>query len=410
MPSFNAKALRESSKLWLDWFVALFQAAFIVFVLAGSVFVWAYLRSVGAPLPAADLPAMTSLFLSVTLIYGVLAALVAGFFLVPAIVNKFSPTAYDNVRPVGFTYTRWIAFAKKLMFFDATYYLALIGFSVEITESRADGQFRNSAVAIGIFLGILLTLFYSRESSKQTGSVGPAVVVMGALLDVFLTLCHVRESRGQAIIAKFHRHLEWLRSWIKIATQSVLHALFGLLWSITVFLVARRVILVWAAPSHDLKRTSVFAVLLVIAILYAALKFVSDPVKPFSATMILVVPMAVWSPSSVGAMTLRMVGVGGGIPVSILLAPLPGAKPDVEMLETRCLILNSGSQVIFRPRMQPASVSCDDSRAPFLATFPAKSSPIPGIFSSIDIVPAARVLEIVPVMSARNAATSLGRL
>ncbi len=79
-------SMRETSKPLLEWALDASKLALPGAILAGSFFVFAYLQSVGAPLPTADLPAMTSLFLSILLLFGAFATGCAALVLLPAVM------------------------------------------------------------------------------------------------------------------------------------------------------------------------------------------------------------------------------------------------------------------------------------------------------------------------------------
>ena len=368
MHPFNVKMLRESSKLWFDWFLTLFQLAFVVSALAGSVFVWIYLRSVGAPLPAADLPALTSLFLAVTILFSLFGIIGSVFIVLPSIIcgvpRKFRDQVDAAERSALSCGKRLTAWSMKTVLFNGAFYLSLIG--------------------------LLITVLFRLLDYRQV-----IIVILFIALGIVCSYVRARTLVG------------WDPSFRREAVFcSAGNGLVGFLWSFSIFWPA----VIWF-PFKGIMSIDEWAdmLLIVIAPVYLSLTSLADKTRwrgVLALTTCIVLVPSIACPSSIGAGTLRMLGVGGGMPVSILLAPLPGTKPDVEMLETRCLILNSGSQMILRPRTGPESVSCADSRAPFLA----KSSPLPGIFSSVDIVPTARVLEIVPLMPTRNAAINLGRL
>lgn len=155
----RGELFREKTKPWLEWHVDALKVLITLFVFSGAGFVFFYLQSVGAPFSVADLPALTSLFLSVSLLFGFVAVNVAAFVLVPSISCAVPEKAHLRLETSrqgssGF----FFRLLRKTVLLDMPFYCSLMGVLAALIWSPAIfWQFL--FVAIGILIGLSLNYY-----------------------------------------------------------------------------------------------------------------------------------------------------------------------------------------------------------------------------------------------------------
>lgn len=190
------------------------------------------------------------------------------------------------------------------------------------------------------------------------------------------------------------RSAETLAAGWSVFGHSMLNALIGLLWSMTVL---RSTIRLFSTVLEKMSNSSaslfLLGLLLLIALIYSWPTFVSDRIRVAIAfvAVYLLLFAALLQPYSIGAFTLRLLGVGGGLPISIALENQ--SEADAADTKHACLVLNSGSQIILAPE-QSGSTPCAGSRAPFSTQLSLKPSSSPSPLPSLEILPMARVRQI----------------
>ena len=81
---------------------------------------------------------------------------------------------------------------------------------------------------------------------------------------------------------------------------------------------------------------------------------------PFIA-LLLVILIAYFEPFYAGRTTLRVLGIGGGIPVEVLQKyQAPGSNVIVGRIIRGCLLLNSGSKVAMRVKEGKEKIDCQN--------------------------------------------------
>ena len=363
--------MRETSKPSLEWALDASKLALPCAVASGSLSGFVYLQSIGAPLPTADLPAMTSLFLSTLVLYGASAVGGAMVVLLPAVL---CPVPGSVRQPVGAPLPPreaiLRAFRRRISIFDSGFYFGLLGF----------------------FVGY--AVYLSREK--------PGVLVMLLPMGLFVLIgssfgvCQASRARAGRTVQDAVEEMPSEIAWPEIAISSIRNAILGLLWSLIVLLPIVHLSGIDRGPLGARGDICWLSLILMMAVLYAGLTSMLNQTSVVVGLVALVVLLpAFLFPSSVGAGTLRLLGAGGGLPVSLLLAPPPGTVNQPAALEHGCLILNAGSQVVLVPRDPAVPVSCADTQAPFSM----KWRRVPPMFSSVELLPATRILAMRPPRS-----------
>ena len=104
-----------------------------------------------------------------------------------------------------------------------------------------------------------------------------------------------------------------------------------------------------------------------------------------SALLLLIAFMAL-KPDNLGGVTLRLLGVGGGIPISVTLKDV--RPSDSPVLTVRgCLILETGSQFAIHETQNPAD--CHSS-----AVSANRSAPPRPTFAGVDVYPMTDVVRL----------------
>ena len=364
-------SMRETSKPSLEWALDVIKLAVPGAIMSGSFFVLAYLQSMGAPLPTADLSAMTSLFLSILVLFGAFAIGGAMVVLLPAVLCSVPGSVRQPVgaaTPPREEILR--AFTRRALIFDSGFYFGLLGLFVGyvVYLSREKLGFLVMLLPMGLF------------------------VLIGAGFGVW----QARRARpGRAVRSAVEGAPSEI-AWPEIAISSIRNAILGLFWSLIVSLPMMHLFGIDHGPLGARGDICWLSLILMIAALYAVLTSMLNQTSVVVGLVALVVLLpAFLFPRSVGAGTLRLLGAGGGLPVSVLLAPAPGIANQPALPECGCLILNAGSQVVLLPKSLAGPAPCADAQAPFSM----KQGRAPTMFSKVELLPAVRVLRIGPPKS-----------
>ena len=369
-------SMREASKPLLEWLLDASKLALPGAVLSGSFFVFAYLQSVGAPLPTADLPAMTSLFLSILVLFGASAIGGAMVVLLPAVAcstPEIVRTRIDAGAPLPAARAGMLRAAlRRTLILDSGFYFGLIGLLVGCAAfAYRAARIGTGTMVLCIGLSVLTGTGFGLWRQYRSPT---------------------KHAAGSDAPEKAHPDVPWH----EIAFFSIRNALFGLLWSMLILLSALRLLRLDREPMDVRTEAYWVGLILLVAALYAVLTAVPRRIERLVALVTpLVLMPAITSPSSVGAGTLRLLGAGGGLPVSLLLAPPPGMANQPASPECGCLILNAGSEVVLLPKRLAGPAPCADTQAPFSM----KQRRAPTMFSKVELLPAARILRIGPAKS-----------
>ena len=361
-------SMRETSKPSLEWALDLSKLALPFAIVLGSFFGFAYLHSMGAPLPTADLPAMTSLFLSILVLFGAFAIGGAMVVLLPAMLCSVPGSVRQPVgAPTPPREEILRAFTRRTLIFDSGFYLGLLGLLVGyvVYSFRAKAGVLVMLLPMGLFvlIGASFGVWQGRQTHPERAVPG---VVEGVSPDF---------------------------AWHEIAIYSIRNAILGLLWSLIVLLPMMHLLGIDRGLVDARGDICWLSLILMIAVLYAGLTSMLNQTSLVVGLVAVVVLLpAFLFPSSVGAYARRLLGAGGGLPVSLLLAPPPGAADQPASPEHGCLILNAGSQVVLLPTRLSGPAPCGGTQAPFSM----KEQPSPTMLSKVEVLPATRILAMRP--------------
>ena len=115
--------------------------------------------------------------------------------------------------------------------------------------------------------------------------------------------------------------------------------------------------------------------------------------------LVLMVPavslcVAMFAPSYAGGIALRLLGIGGGFPISITVKSMPvGRQETVAVNKVGCLIIRSSSEIIVKTfdKRVPTVEDCVPSLLPGIGG----SGPSPAsMFSQVEVFPNSQLLQI----------------
>lgn len=112
---------------------------------------------------------------------------------------------------------------------------------------------------------------------------------------------------------------------------------------------------------------------------------------PF-AFLFLALMFVIYAPGYAGGLALRVLGIGGGIPISLTIKTMqPGTQETVAKTKTGCLIIKSGSEIIIRTTDNIAPKTCNPS---IFANISMESIGRIQMFSQVEVFPISQIIQI----------------
>lgn len=153
---------------------------------------------------------------------------------------------------------------------------------------------------------------------------------------------------------------------------------------------------VWIKIFHLSPKASAcwpFMFCLALMALYSVLTNARVRVFRLPAVILLtILALALYFPSFTGSLALRVLGIGGGIPISIAVKSELQNAPTIT--KVGCLIIRSGNELIMRTTAGPTPPTLDECRVHLFAGYEnSKGSQIP-TFKQVEVFPASQLIQI----------------
>jgi hypothetical protein len=374
---FNANSeTLNGYKTWVSLLIDVPKITVIFSTPIGLLLIGAYLLSERAPLPVADASTATSLIFVVA-VYTFAASLI--------FLAAFAPvvTCYVPLKERRRVLSERIRGTMR-----SKSWRKKIGSQYLIFQSGPYG-------VIGAFL---IMVIWDPPHAATSTAIFLSLIFIGSMCgSVYSAVRYLRVSslnvRGTASRAKLFRHAVARR----VFFGGLLRAAMTFLWVLGLFLVISSIFannMKEVAPSY-LKY--MFVGFLVIAfVVHFFLTSIHVLIKRIPLSFLfMAVAFCLYYPAYIGAKTLRLMGIGGGIPV---LLHIRSGSPVLQAAEQRevagCLILNIGSQIIIRPTLAPPPVQCDHANTLVPQARANSEGSARPMYSGISLIPSTQVVLI----------------
>ena len=308
-------------------------------ILAGPVGLYiliAYLQSVRAPLPISDF-STTQTLLIISAVYSFIISILVIFVYSPIFICPASRKSRRHIRVRALDYSlrgrRWTEHLGSQPFlFQGSALIAIPTYSV-LWMSRA------SIDTFLLWLGIM---------SLVGGAISVAVFYRWGIVPHRVR--RFRIKLGLRVFVGSVVRGGWCIAWLRIMALLFLAFPF-----------------VKGHQESSIGRIATWSVFLVCTTpMYLTLTSVKVRFERFPIIFIAAIIVALaWYPSFFSKRTLHFLGLGGGIPIEVLLRTMdPEETRVIARLVHGCLILNAGSRVIIQPMVAPTTDTC--SREPSL--------------------------------------------
>ncbi len=195
-----------------------------------------------------------------------------------------------------------------------------------------------------------------------------------------------------------HQSTYLSRKFQKLATLRIIQgglsrAFMAMIWIFGVFQVVDSIRNQTTQFAHIKESTFSFWFLVLMFFLYFFLTHVRVMIirVPF-AFLFLAFMFIIYAPAYAGGLALRVLGIGGGIPISVTIKTMqPGTQETVAKIKTGCLIIKSGSEIIIRTTDNMAPKSCNPSI--FINPSMESAGRIP-MFSQVEVFPTSQIIQI----------------
>lgn len=340
-----------------------------LFALAGAstglLLLVSYLSSVGAPLPLVD-ASSTFALLIIAAVYGFIGIIIGLMILFPFMMCAIPQKLRQHLRRERLHWKMPIAqrlerLGSEYVMFHSTEFLAIAAISVS---------------------------YSARASLAQTVVAVAFAWMVGAVISAIRLYVGVQfEDR---VKLRFDNRVYMLKR--KLAAWVIAGSLARTFWCLIWFSFMSE-FFVLLPGVRDLQVTTLGYVLtwaifgLILALFYSMLVSVKGRIERLPLALFFFTLMAaIFYPSFAGRTVVRMLGIGGGIPVTFLVRTMRvGGSTVVAEERSGCLILNVGGQVIVQNLTKPSSERCA-GRPPTLV--PSHVDALEGIsvYSTADII------------------------
>lgn len=330
-----------------------------------------YLRSVSAPFPSMDaVSSVTLLIIFAT--YAFFGFYVQFILFAPAVLCYVSPS------------TRWLARTRSVRIQGKLLRpINKLGSDFVIHHS-------SSIAAITVPWLVLLVLIYFKPSVRAEWLFLflPVSAFGGALLSrLWFKWYGVHAVRFQKRL-NYRKRSKFIS---RVFFESLMRGLMAGIWSTLVILMLYYIF----RPERYASGSPDWVIILfiivfdgVLCVLYVFSTAISRQMHLFPVLLLMCLFLGtIYAPSHVGAFSLRFLGLGGGIPISVTFRSMQsqGVQSSLSPVEG-CLIFNSGNSVIIQEMVGP---SLDKCIVPF--TVSSRDYKIPSMFESVKLYPGAEV-------------------
>lgn len=99
-----------------------------------------------------------------------------------------------------------------------------------------------------------------------------------------------------------------------------------------------------------------------------------------------------YAPGYAGRLALRILGIGGGVPISVTVKTiLPGTQDIVATVKTGCLIVKSGSELMIKNVSNATPELCNP---PIFAALGQENADRIQMFPEVEVLPIAQIVQI----------------
>ena len=221
------------------------------------------------------------------------------------------------------------------------------------------------------------------------------LILISSGLGLYISLMHYRLNEDISSWKKFHRRY-FIGRFRNIAQRTIIiggivRAFIAVVWVTAIYgLISRNEVFTSSTIGTAYIEVFYLSTMLVIYFLFTHVNVIATRI-PF-AMLLLAFLFAIYFPSYSGGLALRVLGMGGGIPISIVVKTmLPGSKDIVAVVKPGCLILKSAFEVIVKSDDNPTLGTCHAGLSELLQT----SNQIrPQIFNQVDVFPFSQVVQV----------------
>jgi len=321
---------KDELKHWTSFAI---DIAKIFAVLAGPMGLYiliSYLQSVRAPLPISDFSTIQTLII-IAAAYAFLIVVVMGIIYLPVFLCQPSRKTRMHIRIKTFNYSlrnrSWIEHLGSQPFL-----------------------FQGSAL---VLIPTYSILWMSRAS------IGVSLLWLGGML--FLgAAASVAMFLGQGITPDRARHFRTKLA-LRVFTGSIVRGGWCIAWLRVMAMFNLAFPVVKDNQASSVGRIALWSMFMIVTLFaYFGLTSVRARVErvPILIFAGLFVALALY-PTYFSRKTLHFLGIGGGIPIEILLRTMePSGTSFIARSVRGCLILNAGSRIIFQPLDVPTSDAC----------------------------------------------------
>lgn len=180
---------------------------------------------------------------------------------------------------------------------------------------------------------------------------------------------------------------------LEIIQGGISRAFMALVWSLSVFQLVMFVRGKTLQPSSLSLPYFSFCFVIVMLFIYFAFTNVRIAITRLPFLLLFIAFMfAVYAPSYAGGLALRVLGIGGGIPISVTVRTmLPGTQDTLAKSKTGCLIIKSGSEMILKPLDHPTSEICNPPI--FVTLLKTNYDRIP-MYSQVEVIPVLQIIQV----------------
>ena len=372
----NLAEQRETLKTWLSFLIDTIKLSTLFSGPLGLFLLVAYLSSTGSPMLTPDSSTALTLLL-------VVASYIFMVFFLCAFVYAPVYTCRVNRK------------TRLLIKTEDTTATSNIGKFLSQRNGILGRKISNNDFIV--FHGPSLSLFVNLALGRLLEfSITPWLVSL-SLFTTIGTLASFLRYKHYKILPKY-RSVYLSRKFQRLATFRIIQdrlsrGFMALVWILGVFQVVDSIRSQTTQFSHT--KSPYFSLLLLASMLF--LYFFLTHVRvvitrvPF-AFLFLAFVFVIYAPGYAGGLALRVLGIGGGIPISLTIMTIqPGTQETVARTKTGCLIIKSGSEVIIKTTDNVAPKTCNPS---IFANLSMESASRIQMFSQVEVFPTSQVIQI----------------
>ncbi len=377
---------REVLIPWLTFMFDLSKVSTLISVPVGLFLLSAYFNVVGSPMLTPDSSTALTLILIVAS-YAFMSSFVLLFLCTPMFTCYVSPRTRDMIRTQHGTPQLW--FKRRLP-------SALKSWQKSWHNPRHKNEFLIfHSTSIFIILACFIVIAFATVTQTVTSAMAWSVSLLASTLLGLAVSLFLYKSFGvlpypnSMVLSKRFRNL----AYYKIIGGGLTRALMTFVWLasiIEVFSVFGTKMLHYSQieVSYGTCGLCIGLLILYLFLTNARVRIARVPVLILALALI----FAIFNPSFAGSLSLRVLGIGGGIPISITVKTMvPGFQVTSATIKTGCLIIRSGSEFVIRTIESPTLDKC---RIHLRADYPDSKGVNVPTFKQVEVFPSSQILQI----------------